>query len=834
MTKNKLLVLDDEARILSSIEDLFEDDNEVLTTSDPAKALQLLQQQDVAVILTDERMPGLTGHEFLQKAREFSRATRIMISGYADAKALTDAVNAGQIFAYIAKPWEPLAFRETVRAAIVHFELIQAIERERELLRVLMESIPDPIYFKDAASRFIRINREHARALGAANPEECVGKMDSDFLEHEYATRSYRDEQNIVQSGNAIFEQIEKLKMPDGRRRWMSTTKVPILATDGQVSGLACVCRDITNLKEIEESLRNESALLQLLQAVTVAANESSTIEQAARTCLQRICSHTGCGVGHVWLLEGGSDDCLISTDIWHLDPAEAYESFRSATADGCTVTALDLPGRIFASGMPDWVADINELDGSSRTGEGRLADLRSCFGLPLLAGKKVMGVLEFFSAREMPVDEDLVKLMIVVGSQLGQVVVRQNAKEQLEHATRSAESANRAKSEFLTSMSHEIRTPLNALLGMAELLAATSLNPDQRSLVSVFQRGGAKLLTLVNDLLDLSKVESGHSELHIAEFDLRTVLERAKEITSHRAESKGLRLTVDVLPGVLPQLTGDPDRLHQVLVNLLGNAIKFTQHGDVCLRVEIDPALPGPSSLRFSVIDSGIGIAHDKMNMIFDRFTRIDSSVTRKYEGTGLGLAIAKELVNLMGGQIGVSSEIGKGSTFWFTIRFGIGSGCPRPEPSTADLSRASRAGNPVVGAVRTGPATRVLAVDDSDDNLLLVKAFLAGSGVQLDLARNGWEGVEKVLSGDYDLVLMDIQMPVMDGHTATRVIRLQEEERQSPPVPILALTAHAAQDAKDKSSQSGCTGHLTKPIDQATLLDAVSRYARRQPAAR
>ena len=441
------------------------------------------------------------------------------------------------------------------------------------------------------------------------------------------------------------------------------------------------------------------------------------------------------------------------------------------------------------------------------------------------------MGVLEFFSAHEMPVDKDLSKLMMLVGSQLGQVITRQYAQEELERVTHAAEAGNHAKSEFLASMSHEIRTPLNAILGMADLLAATRLTSEQQSLVSIFQRGGGKLLTLVNDLLDLSKVESGHCELHIVDFDLRLVLKRAVEITGPRAEAKGLRLTTEVLPDVPPMLRGDPDRLYQVLVNLLGNAIKFTDHGDVSLRVETNSSLPEPGSLRFSVSDSGIGIPHDKIKQIFDRFARIDSSVTRKYVGTGLGLAIARELVGLMGGQIGVTSEIGKGSTFWFKLQFGLSSDGSDSLIRGSERSQIAHAGNPVVEEPRTGPPTRILVVDDSDDNLFLVRAFLADSGVQLDMARNGWEGVGKVLSGDYDLVFMDIQMPIMDGYTATRVIRLQEAATHSSPVPILALTAHASQEAREKSIGAGCSGHLTKPLDQATLLAAVSSYARRRP---
>jgi PAS domain S-box-containing protein len=828
MTRKKLLVLDDEAKILTSIEDLFEDDNDVLTTSDPATALNLLQEQDVAVILTDERMPGLSGHEFLRKARNLSQATRVMISGYADVNALTEAVNAGQIFAYIAKPWEPLAFRETVRAAIVHFELIQAVERERQLLHALMECIPDPIYFKDPESRYTRLNREQMRVLGATNPGDCEGRTDADFLGPEHSRQAYLDEQEIIRSGRAVADRVERIRMADGRYRWMSTTKVPIPGADGAVTGLACVSRDITNLKDTEETLRRESALLQLLQAITVGANESSDIEQAARSCLDRICSHTGCPVGHVWLLAPDPGGGLISTGLWRLEQNGGFAAFRDTFADGSSAAAGELPARILASERPEWVIDGNQNDGHRRA-----AGFRSGFGFPILAGKRAIGVLEFFSLSEAVPDDDLLMLMVLIGSQLGEVAVRQGAKEELLRATHAAESANRAKSEFLSSMSHEIRTPMNAILGMADLLSATTLTAEQQNLVAIFQRGGAKLLSLINDILDLSKVESGRFDLNVVDFDLSAVLERTLELMRPRAEAKGLRLTMEIPLDVPVLLQGDPDRLRQVLINLIGNAVKFTERGTVTLRIEAAPEVAEPCVLKFNITDTGPGIPAEKLAMIFDRFTQIDSSTTRKQEGTGLGLAISKALVELMGGEIGVLNERGKGSTFFFTARFGLATSRPLPESvesRTLPAVPTSVAIPPVEAGVQAAaPSTQVLVVEDSDDNLFLVQAFLKNSAIHLDVARNGWEGVEKVLSKAYDLVLMDVQMPVMDGHTATRVIRLQEEERHSLGVPILALTAHASQDAIDQSMRAGCSGHLSKPIDRDSLLAAISNYARR-----
>ena len=266
---------------------------------------------------------------------------------------------------------------------------------------------------------------------------------------------------------------------------------------------------------------------------------------------------------------------------------------------------------------------------------------------------------------------------------------MRQRAEEDLQSAKAAAESANLAKSEFLTTMSHEMRTPMNAILGMADLLSESSLSEEQREYVRIFQKAGASLLDLINNILDLSKVESGHVELESIGFDLAALLEKIIEMMLSRAQARGLQLTLEVLPGVPMGLVGDPNRLRQILVNLVGNALKFTEQGSVTLRVEPDAGSTGLTAggrmaawLRFSVVDTGIGIAADKTEMIFGRFTQADSSTTRKYGGTGLGLAISKGLVELMGGRIGCTSELGKGSTFSFTAPFEVREAGLTPEP--------------------------------------------------------------------------------------------------------------------------------------------------------
>ena len=953
----KLLVLDDEILILKSLERLFEDDYEVFTTTDAETALREARGRDIAVILCDERMPGTSGHEFLRRAREVSSATRVMMSGYADITALTEAVNSGQIFSYIAKPWDPQKLKAQVGAAAVRFKLVQEIEQGRGLLRALMENSPDLIFFKDCDSRFTRVNRAQAQSFEIEDAAECVGKSDADYFEPADALRWRAEEQEILRSGRAQIDQIERFKKPQDGVCWMSTTKVPMFDRGGQVAGIAGISRDITALKNseqllreqnernrmiletaneafigmdpdgtitawnpqaeltfgwtavqaigrtlcdtvvapayraahangveqfltstegsllnrpidlvalhrdghefpveatvwpvhaggtvtfnafvrdvterllAEEARRKETSLVQLLQAVTMAANRSSSIEHTAKTCLGLICSYIGWPVCHVYLRADHMFGQIASTAIWHIQDTARFAAFRRAT-DGTDATAgSGLPGSILASGKPHWILNLaDETPLSERTRTALDAGLRSGFGFPIVVEEKVIGIFEFYSLYTVAPDEGFLNMLGHIGSQLGQVIIRQRAEADLQHAKVSAESANRAKSEFLTTMSHEMRTPMNAILGMADLLSESSLRAEQRDYVRVFQKAGANLLELINDILDLSKVESGHVELESIVFDLGIVLERVIEMMVSRANDQGLQLILEVRPDVPSNLMGDPNRLRQILVNLIGNALKFTPQGSVTLRVEREPALSGaggaPNWLRFNVIDTGIGIAADKIKMIFERFTQADSSTTRRYGGTGLGLAISKGLVELMGGRLGCTSEVGKGSTFFLSAPFEVRQqGAPLASDEPAAIA------NPVAGAAAQQAGCRILIAEDSEYNVVLIRAYLKNSGFELDVAENGKIAVEKVIATRPDLVLMDLQMPVMDGLEATRAIRRWEAETGARLTPILALTAHAAGDGIGISLEAGCNEHLTKPIKRVILLEAISRHIR------
>jgi signal transduction histidine kinase/DNA-binding response OmpR family regulator/HPt (histidine-containing phosphotransfer) domain-containing protein len=712
-------------------------------------------------------------------------------------------------------------------------------------------------------------------------------------------------------------------------------------------------------LKKQYIDLKDNVALLDLFQSIAVAVNEAKTPEKAIPICLDLVCAHTGFQIGHILVPTVDSDNEFKSGGIWQLSEPERFEPFRSTTESTRFKSGAFWIGNVYANGIPAWLDEPFIDQNFLRSEVAAEIGIRSGYAQPVLAGKDVVAVLEFYSTEKRKDGGSIAAVMNHVGTQLGRSFERKASQEKILAAKVEAERADRMKSDFLATMSHEIRTPMNGVTGMAELLLDTPLDEEQGQYAMAVQNSAQALLTIINDILDFSKLETGKFELELIDFNLVEVIEGVVELLGPQATEQGLDLVTFVAPDMPEFLNGDPGRLRQILLNLVGNAIKFTDTGSVAITASFVAVEDGKALLRFEVTDTGIGIPEEAQTKLFEKFTQADSSTTRRYGGTGLGLAICSQLVALMDGEIGVKSRPTKGNTFFFTGRFGEVSGSfgqnaapieelsalrvlvvddiqlnrtifekqlaswgidgafaadgeaalsamrealesgrsfdaaivdhampkmdgeelarkikqtPELAPTKLilanslnlreDLDRLRRIGfqdclcKPVrqsalfhallnvrgtggeVGTkpsgeigrktptdgVETQPTRRleILLAEDNRTNQLLAKATLEKRGHRVGIANNGLEAVEAVRRASYDLVLMDVNMPEMDGVQATA--RIRELGGEKGRIPIIALTANAMKGDREKFLVAGMNDYLSKPLDRKKLVAAVN----------
>ena len=642
-------------------------------------------------------------------------------------------------------------------------EAEDALEQERFLLQTLMENLPHSIYFKDTASHFLRISRALAKRFGLKDPAAAVGKSDFNFFTESHARRARRDEQELMSSGKPVLDIQEEETWPDGSTTWVSTSKLPLYDSLGRVAGTFGISRDITEQKRTEEALRESEfrtrSIVESAYDAFVAMDETGSVVD------------------------------------WNA-AAVAIFGWSRVEAIGQQLSELIIP-------ISQRSAHRAGLERYLQTGEGPLLNRR----LEVSACKK--------DGTEIPVELTITPLRLrqkhLFCAFIHDISLRKVAEQALRDAKVAAESANQAKGDFLANMSHEIRTPLNAVIGMTDLLLETGLRGTQREYLEMVRDSGEALLGVINDILDFSKIEAGKLDLDEVPFRLRDVLGDSLKLLGVRAHKKGLELACDIDVNVPDSLEGDPGRLRQIVINLVGNAIKFTDQGEVVVDVTADAPRDGRVRVHVAVTDTGIGIPRQKLEKIFRAFEQADTSTTRRFGGTGLGLSISSRLVELMGGRIEVESEEGQGSTFRFSIDL----------PLTQQT-----AGTPMPVSTQLRDL-RILVVDDNATNRRILEEMLRNWGLQPILA-NGAPQALRVLEDagargrPFDVILTDAHMPGTDGFTLAQQVR--NDPRISGAV-MMMLTSGDRPGDLARCEELKISRYLLKPIKQSELFDSLSR---------
>ncbi len=629
-------------------------------------------------------------------------------------------------------------------------QIEETLAKERNLLRTLIDNLPDLVYVKDTESRYVLSNPAHMAFLGVASLEAVIGKTLLDFYPAELAENFRADDQTVMQFGQPLISREEQAVVPwTGQAVWNLTTKVPLRDDSGKIIGLLGISRDITKRKQAEEEVARRKQFFESLfvnSPVAIVTLDPNQLITSCNPAFEKLFGYT--------------QDQVIGCEL------DALVTSPETRAEANAYTQ-----QVTQGGMVHGV-------GRRRRKDGTLVDVE-IFGVPVIVAGQQVGVLGIY--------HDITDLV--------------QAREQ-------AEAADRAKSAFLAAMSHEIRTPLNGVIGMTGLLLDTPLNAQQRQFAETIRFSGENLLTIINDILDFSKIEAGRMELEMTDFDLRQVVESIGALFAERAYQKGLELIASVDPNVPMALRGDPFRLGQVLTNLVGNALKFTERGEVTVNVKLIEVDDQRVTMRFAVRDTGIGISPEQQARLFKPFSQADTSTTRRYGGTGLGLAISQRLIEIMGGHIAIDSQAGQGSTFWFTVAL---------EKGSPDALK-----HPVIAADLQG--VRVLIVDDNATNRTVLHHQVIAWGMLPSSASNAAEALEKLRAASarepFDIALLDMEMPGMDGVGLARALR-SDPARHA--VKLILLTSVGRIGGDDAVQKLGLDAALVKPVRQSELYNCL-----------
>jgi len=703
--------------------------------------------------------------------------------------------NSGQ---YLGRVW---FFRDITTRKLAD----QALQCSEEKFLQLTDNIREAFWMMDASGdEFLYVSPAYAQIWG----QTCESLYENPL---QWGDSIHLDDREQAREG---FEKYlggdcgareYRITTPDGLVKWIRDRAFPVRDQAGAIIRLAGIAEDITESKKAADRLK----------------------ESAERLALATRAASVG-----IW-----DCDLVLNRTVWDDQMYRLYGVAKNQTSnvDEAWLAALhpeDAPRCLeeilmARRGEKDFNTEFRVIwpDESIHTIRALALVQRDASGKP----RQMIGTNWDITDQKEAADK-----LLQSNRHLEKTTIRAN-----ELATK-ADAANRAKSEFLANMSHEIRTPMNGIIGMTELLLETNLTAEQRQFAEIQRGSGEALLKLLNDILDISKIEAGRVEMEKLDFDLIAFLTDTMAPLKLRANDKGLKLLWAADSDVPRLVRGDPGRLRQILANLTGNATKFTSAGEVRIGVSMLNETRDQVLLRFSVKDTGIGIPNDKLGILFNKFSQVDASTTRKFGGTGLGLAISKQLAELMGGEVGITSQEGAGSEFWFTVRLGLqdehavtGTSVPLHGTSdsskTAHSSKAAQVRNPPLeqSLAPSNLATlRILLAEDNLVNQKVAVGILRNLGFDADVVDNGEQAVNAVASGQYDLVLMDVQMPIMDGFEATHQIRLLEGAMPARSIPTVAMTAHALKGDRERCIEAGMNDHLAKPVSRKALDDVLRRW--------
>ncbi len=832
-------------------------------------------------------------------------------------------------------------------------------EKQVRMLSFAIEQSPVSIAITDTKGNIEYVNRKFAQTKGGAG--EMV--VDQDVVSQKTDVNVFGDYKELWQtiSSGKEWQGEFSNKSKEGATSWEFASISPVRDVDSNITHYLTIKEDITARKTAEHEIEKNMNFISLLQEITSVANEANSVEEAMQICLDKVCVHTGSSIGHVYLMDEAGT--LTSSTIWYFDQPDDYKELKRIIETKMIAVGFGLPGRVLESGRPEWVSDITKDSSIQMPLFENNTVIKSNFAFPVLERKKAVAVMEFFSCEILKRDDYLLATISSLATQMGRVTERKRSEEQLRQAKDSAETANIAKGEFLANMSHEIRTPINGVIGMVDVLQDTNLDSVQREYANTVRESAIALLTIINDILDFSKMEAGKLELENIDFNLCGTVENIINTFAIVEDKKRLELSCFIDPVIPTVLCGDPARLRQVLINLVNNAVKFTDVGEIVIRVGLTEESESHITVRIEVRDTGVGIQVDRMGRLFKSFSQVDASTTRRYGGTGLGLSIAKQISGLMGGQIGVESEEGKGSTFWFTAVFDklksvqqnslfeTGSmenlhvlvvddndtcryilrvylesfGCQVDDTASVEDARkklhdAVNGENPfnialfdysipdverelfceeikagsqlqdlilvalvpvlrrkdknaghfrelgfatflckpikyaqlfecirmVIGETvneekeiasqmiaqkpiqkKSKKYVRILLAEDNHVNQKIALHFIEKKfGYSADVVNNGREAIESLERSDYDLVVMDCQMPEMDGYEATRIIRNEKSSVRDHRIPIIAMTANAMKGDRERCLDVGMDDYIDKPINAEKFEILINRH--------